>query len=100
MKRLAPAVEAPYGTPLKMYTPFRLKPRIFPAFVSATVAVSVAMTVLLPQPLVVNFVFEGASRGGCAIAVVRKMTELANPVPKVVIPPMKKRRPLEVGADS
>jgi len=100
MKRLAPAVEAPYGTPLKMYTPFRLKPRIFPAFVSATVAVSVAMTVLLPQPLAVNFVFEEASRGGCAIAVVRKMTELANPVPKVVIPPMKKRRPLEVGADS
>jgi len=100
MKRLAPAVEAPYGTPLKMYTPFRLKPRIFPAFVSATVAAAEAMTVLLPQPLAVDFVFGGASRGGCAIAVVRKMAELANPAPKVVMPPMKKRRPLEVGADS
>jgi len=30
------------------YTPFRLKPRIFPAVVSATVAVSEAMTV--PRP--------------------------------------------------
>jgi len=100
MKRLAPAVEAPYGTPLKMYTPFRLKPRIFPAFVSATVAASEAMTVLFPQPLAVDFVFEGASRGGCAIAVVRNMTELANPAPKVVMPTTKERRPLEVGADS
>src|SRR6266571_900705 len=98
-KRLAPAVEAPYGTPLKMYTPFRLKPRIFPAFVSATVAVSVAMTVLLPQPLVVNFVFGGASGVACAIAVAGKMTEPANPAPRVAMPPMKKRRPLEVGAD-
>jgi hypothetical protein len=41
-----------------MYTPFRLKPRIFPAFVSATVAASEATTVLLPQPLAVDFVFE------------------------------------------
>jgi len=83
-----------------MYTPFRLKPRIFPAFVSATVAAAEAMTVLLPQPLAADSVFGGASRGGCAIAVVRKMTELANLAPKVVMPPMKKRRPLEVGADS
>jgi hypothetical protein len=83
-----------------MYTPFRLKPRIFPAFVSATVAASEAMTLLLPQPLAVDFVFEWVSRGGCAIAAVGKMTELANPAPKVATPPMKKRRPLEVDADS
>src|SRR5882672_11195517 len=31
LKRLAPAVDAPQGTPLKMNTPFRLNPRIFPA---------------------------------------------------------------------
>jgi hypothetical protein len=100
MKRLAPAVEAPYGTPLKMYTPFRLKPRIFPAFVSATVAASEAMTVLLPQPLAVDFVFGMACGGGCAIAVVHKMTELVNSVPSVAMLPMKERRPWEVGADS
>src|ERR1700756_6053919 len=29
-KRLEPEVGAPYGTPLKMYTPFLLKPRIRP----------------------------------------------------------------------
>jgi hypothetical protein len=82
-----------------MYTPFRLKPRIFPAFVSATVAASEATTVLLPQPLAVDFVFVWISRGGCAIAAVGK-TELANPAPKVAMPPMKERRPLEVDADS
>jgi hypothetical protein len=82
-----------------MYTPFRLKPRIFPAFVSATVAASEAMTVLLPQPLAVDFVFGGASGGGCAIAVVCT-TELANPAPKAAMPPMKERRPLEAGANS
>jgi hypothetical protein len=83
-----------------MYTPFRLKPRIFPAFVSATVVASEAMTVLLPQQLAVDFVFGRASRGGCAIAVVGKMTELANPAPRVAMLPMKERRSLEVGADS
>jgi hypothetical protein len=57
MKRLAPAVDAPKGTPLKTYTPFRLNPRIFPAVVSATVAASEAMTVLYPQTLAVDFVF-------------------------------------------
>jgi hypothetical protein len=83
-----------------MYTQFRLKPRIFPAFVSATVAASEAMTVLLPQPLAVDFVSGRACGGGCAIAVVHKMTELVNPVPSVAMLPMKERRPLEVGADS
>lgn len=86
--------------PLKMYTPFRLKPRIFPAVVSATVAASEAMTVLRPQPLVVDFVFWGASGVGCAIAVVGKITEPANPAPRVAMPLMKERRPLEAGANS
>jgi hypothetical protein len=39
MNRLEPEVDAPYGTPLKV-TPFRLKPRILPEFVSTTVAPS------------------------------------------------------------
>src|ERR1700739_4434993 len=34
MKRPAPEVDAPYGTPLKTYTPLLLNPRTFPAFVS------------------------------------------------------------------
>jgi len=42
---------------LKMYTPFRLNPRIFPAVVSATVVASEAITVLCPQALAANFVF-------------------------------------------
>ena len=83
-----------------MYTPFRLKPRIFPAVVSATVAASETMTVLLPQPLAVDFVFGGASGVGCTIAVVGKMTELANPAPRVAMLPMKERRLLEAGANS
>jgi len=36
----------------------------------------------------------------CAIAVVGKMTEPASPAPRVAMPPMKERRPLEAGADS
>src|SRR6267154_6217048 len=73
---------------------------IFPAFVSATVAASEAVTELPPQPLAVDFVFGGTSRCGCALAVVGRMTELAKPAPKVAMPPMKRRRPSEAGADS
>jgi hypothetical protein len=40
-----------------MYTPFRLNPRIFPAVVSVTVAVSEAMTVLCAQTLAADLVF-------------------------------------------
>jgi hypothetical protein len=83
-----------------MYTPFRLKPRIFPAVVSATVAASEAMTVLLAQPLAADFVFGEASGVGCVIAVVGKMTELANPAPRVAMLPMNERRLLEAGANS
>src|ERR1700680_2394198 len=75
-----------------MYTPFRLKPRIFPAVVSATVAVSEAMTVLGPQPVAADFVFGGASGVGCASAVAGKIAEPANPAPKVAIAPIKERR--------
>src|SRR5262249_31077938 len=36
MKRFAPAVDAPYGIPLKTYTPLSLTPRTLPWMVSAT----------------------------------------------------------------
>src|SRR5580700_3309295 len=36
MKRLRPAVEAPYGTPLKLLTPFAATPRTLPHAVSTT----------------------------------------------------------------
>jgi len=83
-----------------MYTPFRLNPRIFPAVVSTTVAASDAMTVLRPQPPVVDFVFEAASGMGCDSAVARKITEPAKPAPKVAMRPMKERRSLKAGLDS
>jgi len=81
-----------------MYTPFRLKPRIFPAVVSATVAASEAMTKLRPPP-VADFVFEGGSGMGFDTAGDRKMTEPARPAPKVAMPPMKERRSLKAGLD-
>src|ERR1700737_1920645 len=82
-----------------MYTPLRLKPRIFPAVVSATVAASEAMTLLHPQPLAADFAFGGASGAGCAIAVVDKMPDPANPAPKVAMPRTKDRRSLEKGVN-
>jgi hypothetical protein len=83
-----------------MYTPFRLKPRIFPAVVSATVVVSEAITKLRPQSPVTDFVFEGASVMGCETALAGKMAEPANPAPKVAMTLMKERRPLNADADS
>jgi hypothetical protein len=83
-----------------MYTPFRLNPRIFPAVVSATVAASEAMTVFRPQVFVVDFVFVGTCAVGCAKAVAGKMTEPANPAPRVAMAPMKERRSLNGGPDS
>jgi len=80
-----------------MYTPFRLNPRIFPALVSATVAASEATTVLLAQPLTVDFVLAGAFGLSCAITALGKMTEPVNPAPRVAMLPMKQRRPLEAG---
>jgi hypothetical protein len=60
IKRPAPEVDAPYGTPLNVYTPFRLNPRIFPALVSTTVASSEATTLLRPQEDAAGCEFFGA----------------------------------------
>src|ERR1700757_947989 len=82
-----------------MYTPFRLKPRIFPEVVSATVAASEAITRLRPPPPVADFVFEGESGMGCDSAVARKITEPAKPAPRGAMRPMKERRSLKAGLD-
>jgi|SRR5882762_1471576 len=82
-----------------MYTPFRLNPRIFPAVVSTTVAASEAMTVR-PQPVVVDFVFGGACGVGCANPVAGKITEPANPAPRVATAPIKERRFSNADPDS
>ena len=83
-----------------MYTPFRLKPRTFPAVVSATVSASEAITKPRPQPPAANLVFEGGSGVGCDAAVAGKTTEPANPAPKVAMRPMKERRSLKADPDS
>src|SRR6266849_5939233 len=92
MKRLGPAVEAPKGTPLKMCTPFRRKPRIFPAVVSATVW-SEAITLLFPQPVAANAMGEASLR--CVSALRDKMEEPANPAPAVATLQRNERRSLE-----
>jgi hypothetical protein len=83
-----------------MYTPFRLNPRIFPAVVSATVAASEAMTVLCPQTLAADFVFLSASGLASADAVAGKISEPANPAPRVAMAPIKDRRSLNADSDS
>jgi hypothetical protein len=95
MKRLGPDVEAPQGTPLKMYTPFRRKPRIFPVAVSATV-LCVAITLLFPQLVVANALGE-ASGLRCASVLRDKMAEPANPAPAVAVLQRNERRSLEQG---
>jgi hypothetical protein len=63
-----------------MYTPFRRKPRIFPAVVSATV-LSEAITLLFPQLVAANALGEASLR--CASALRGKMAEPANPAPQL-----------------
>jgi hypothetical protein len=83
-----------------MYTPFRLNPRIFPAVVSATVAESEATTVLCPQPLAADFVFEAGSVVSSPNAVLGKMTEPTKPAPRVAMAPIKERRSFDADPDS
>jgi hypothetical protein len=85
---------------LKTYTPFRLNPRIFPAVVSATVATSEAMTVPRPRTFAAAFVFLSAFGVASANAVAGKITEPANPAPRVAIAPIKERRSLNACPDS
>jgi hypothetical protein len=91
MNRLTPLVEAPYGTPLKVYTSLRLHPRIFPAVVSTTVAVSDAITT--PRSQLPEDAFEGLSgaSSGWPFAVSGRRTELESPAPNAAMPPTKDR---------
>jgi hypothetical protein len=98
IKRPAPEVDAPYGTPLKVYTPFRLNPRIFPALVSTTVAASEATTLLRPQGSAA-----GCGLGGAAIADDTRgffgaRAEAVTPAHDAAIPASRVRLPLEKGA--
>ncbi len=61
--------------------PLRLKPRIFPVVVSATVEASEAVTALRAQLPVAGLVVEGDSGPDRDSAVARKMTEPAKPPP-------------------
>src|SRR5439155_20947853 len=83
-----------------MYTPFRLKPRIFPAVVSATVAASEAITRLRPPSPVADFVVEAGSGMDLDNAGDRKMIEPARPARKLAMQPRKERRSLKAGIDS
>src|SRR6202140_2349131 len=83
-----------------MYTPPRLKPRIFPVVVSATVAGSEAMTVEDPQPPAVDFVFGGPSVVSCAIAAAGRMFGPPNPTAILAMLPMNERLPLEASVRS
>src|SRR5258708_25283841 len=58
------------------------------------------MTVLRAQMLAADFVFLSAAGVASANAVAGKITEPANPAPRVAIAPIKERRSLIAGPDS
>jgi hypothetical protein len=58
------------------------------------------MTVLCPQPLAADLVFEAGSVVGSADTLVGKMTEPANPAPRVAMAPIKERRSFNADPDS
>jgi hypothetical protein len=96
-KRLAPEVDAPYGTPLKMYTPFRSNPRIFPALVSTTVAASEQRTLLRPQGAVVGCGPEVAAAENRPIRFVGAMDLLVSPAQDAAMLPKRARLPFAKG---
>src|SRR5580692_8728505 len=100
MKRRAPEVDAPYGTPLKMYTPSRLKPRIFPALVSTTVEASEAMTLARPQGAAPDSGLRCSAFADSAINFVDAPAEPARPTENAAMPPRMARLPGEVGVES
>jgi hypothetical protein len=53
------------------------------------------MTMLRPQPPLADSVFGGAFAPDCAITVLGRMMDLANPAPKVAMQPTNERLPLE-----
>jgi hypothetical protein len=96
-KRLAPEVDAPYGTPLKTHTPFRSNPRIFPALVSTTVASSEATTLLRPQGAAAGCGPDDAAAENRPGRFVGVMAKLVSPAQDAAMPPKKARLPFEKG---
>ena len=99
MKRRAPEVDAPYGTPLKMYTPFRLNPRIFPALVSTTVEALEAMTLARPQGAAPDCGLRCFAFADSAINFVCALAEPASPAENAAMPPSRARLPGDLGVE-
>src|SRR5579863_8813828 len=94
INRPAPEVDAPYGTPLKMYTPSRSYPRTRPALVSATVAPSEATTLRRP-PRMAGGVRDGREAEDSPNSFCGSRAEPANPAHDAAMTPSKARLPLE-----
>jgi hypothetical protein len=92
-----PEVDALYGTPLKMYTPFRLNPRIFPALVSTTVASSEATTLLRPQGIAAGCGLDGAAVADDTRRFFGTRAEAVTPAHDAAMPANRVRLPLEKG---
>jgi hypothetical protein len=97
IKRLAPDVDAPYGTPLNVITPFRVNPRIFPALVSATVASSEATILLRPQLAGAGCELVGAAVADEARSLFGARAEAVTPAHDAAMPASRVRLPLEKG---
>lgn len=95
MKRRTPEVDAPYGTPLKMYTPFRSNPRTLPALVSTTVAASEATTLLRPQGIVVGCGLDDAAIGVDIRRFFGARAEAVTPAHDAAMPASRVRLPLK-----
>jgi hypothetical protein len=98
IKRPAPEVDAPYGTPLKVYMPFRLNPRIFPAPVSTTVE-SEAMTLMGPQGTAAGCKLGSEVVADSADRLFGAIAEPVNPAQDAAMPASRVRLPLEKGAE-
>jgi hypothetical protein len=98
IKRPTPEVDAPYGTPLKVYTPFRLNPRIFPELVSTTVASFEATTLLRPQEAAAGCEFVGGAVADKPNKFFGARAEAVTPAHDAAIPASRVRLPLKIGA--
>jgi hypothetical protein len=97
IKRPDPEVDAPYGTPLKVYTPFRLNPRILPALVSTTVASSEATTLLRPQGTAAGCGLDGTADADDTRRFFGARAEAVTPAHDATMPASRVRLPLEKG---
>lgn len=99
MKRRAPEVDAPYGRPLKTYTPLRSYPRTLPELVSTVVAVSEAMTLPRPHETTEDCGEDAREDLNIDFKLVDAHAVAANSDPSTTIPPIKARLWLEKDVD-